>query len=224
MFLKTKKSITIISIIISLICFSLSIWQFKRLKWKEDLINSLEKAYISSPIQITDINENLKDFKYKKIISEGKFLNNKNMYLGPRVYKGQAGFKVMTPFVLKDGRIILTDRGWVREKKVYKEQKNLFVQGILKNYGERNFFTPKNEPKKNAWFYVDIVQMSEYVGYDLINDVILELINENDSNDYPIAKKPKVELSNNHLQYAATWFLLALVIIIMNFLYIKKNK
>ena len=56
MFLKINKSLTLISIIISLICFSLSIWQFKRLKWKEDLINNIEKAYNSDSININMLN------------------------------------------------------------------------------------------------------------------------------------------------------------------------
>ena len=62
MLLKIKKPFTLVSIIISLICFSLSIWQVKRLKWKEDLISNIEKAYNSDSININMLNDDLKNF------------------------------------------------------------------------------------------------------------------------------------------------------------------
>ena len=65
MLLKIKKTFTLVSIIISLICFSLSIWQVKRLKWKEDLISNIEKAYNSDSININILNDDLKNFKYR---------------------------------------------------------------------------------------------------------------------------------------------------------------
>ena len=226
MLLKIKKPITLISIIISLICFSLSIWQIKRLFWKSNLIDNLEIAYKSPPIKINNLHGDLREFKYKKVSAEGIFINKKNMYIEPRVYKGQVGFNLLTPLLLKDGRIILIDRGWIREKKFFNDdnEKNIFLQGILKESGKTNFFTPANVPKDNSWFYVDISQMSEYVGFNLIKHVYLELINKNDLNNYPIAKEPKVALLNNHLQYAITWAILGFVFLIMNYIYLRRNK
>ena len=217
--------ITLFSLIISLICFCLSAWQVKRLFWKSDLINSLELAYKSSPANINNLYGDLREFKYKKILVEGTFIN-KNMYLEPRTYNAQVGFNLISPFLLKDGRIILINRGWVREKKFFNDdnEKNVFLQGILKESDKKNFFTPKNVPKDNSWFYINILQMSKYVGFNLINYVFLELINENDLNNYPIAKEPKVALPNNHLQYSITWGMLAVIFLIMNYIYLRKNK
>ena len=95
---------------------------------------------------------------------------------------------------------------------------------FLKESDKKNFFTPKNVPKDNSWFYINILQMSKYVGFNLINYVFLELINENDLNNYPIAKEPKVALPNNHLQYSITWGMLAVIFLIMNYIYLRKNK
>ena len=47
---------------------------------------------------------------------------------------------------------------------------------------------------------------------------------ENDLNNYPIAKEPKVALQNNHLQYSITWGMLAVIFLIMNYIYLRKNK
>ena len=59
MLLKIKKPITLISIIISLICFSLSVWQIKRLQWKKELINNIENAYNSESININTLSGDL---------------------------------------------------------------------------------------------------------------------------------------------------------------------
>ncbi|SVD89777.1 uncharacterized protein METZ01_LOCUS442631, partial [marine metagenome] len=127
MLLKIKKSFTLVSIIISLICFSLSIWQIKRLKWKEDLISNIEKAYNSDSININMLNGDLKNFKFKNVYLEGIFINEKSMFLGPRVNKNQVGYYLITPFLLKDGRYILTNRGWLKEIIKIKEQKKEYL-------------------------------------------------------------------------------------------------
>jgi len=85
--LKIKNPITLISIIISLICFSLSVWQIKRLQWKKELINNIENAYNSESININTLSGDLNNFKFKKVHLEGYFLGEKNMFLGPRVNK-----------------------------------------------------------------------------------------------------------------------------------------
>ena len=75
MLLKKNKPLTLVSIIISLICFSLSIWQVKRLKWKEDLISNIEKAYNSDSININMLTGDLRNFKFKNVYLEGIFIN-----------------------------------------------------------------------------------------------------------------------------------------------------
>ena len=113
--LKIKKTFTLVSIIISLICFSLSIWQVKRLEWKKNLISNIEKAYNSDSININVLSGDLRNFKFKNVYLEGTFINEKSMFLGPRVNKDQVGYHLITPFLLKDGRYILTNRGWLKE-------------------------------------------------------------------------------------------------------------
>ena len=73
MLIKIRNSITFISIIISIICFSLCFWQIKRLHWKKDLIKNIENAYNSEPININLLKGNLINFKFKKIYQKVLF-------------------------------------------------------------------------------------------------------------------------------------------------------
>ena len=132
--LKIKKTFTLVSIIISLICFSLSIWQVKRLEWKKNLISNIEKAYNSDSININVLSGDLRNFKFKNVYLEGTFINEKSMFLGPRVNKDQVGYHLITPFLLKDGRYILTNRGWLKEIiKIREPNKEYLIKGILKD-------------------------------------------------------------------------------------------
>ena len=83
-----------------MICFSLSIWQVKRLEWKKNLISNIEKAYNSDSININVLSGDLRNFKFKNVYLEGTFINEKSMFLGPRVNKDQVGYHLITPFLL----------------------------------------------------------------------------------------------------------------------------
>ena len=224
MLLKIKKSFTLVSIIISLICFSLSIWQVKRLKWKEDLISNIEKAYNSDSININMVNGDLKKFKFKNVYLEGIFINEKSMFLGPRVNNNKVGYYLITPFLLKDGRYILTNRGWLKEIIKIKEQKKEYlIRGILKESDIKNIFTPKNNVEKNLWFYINTKQMSEFSGIKLVDNVFVDLIKINPNDKLTIINSSIPKIVNNHLQYVITWAILGLLFLVMNYIYSKRH-
>ena len=223
MLLKIKKTFTLISIIISLICFSLSVWQVKRLKWKEDLISNIEKAYNTDSININKLTGDLKNFKFKNVYLEGIFINEKSMFLGPRVNNDQVGYHLITPFLLKDGRYILTNRGWLKEIIKIKEQKKEYlIKGILKESDIKNVFTPKNNMEKNLWFYISTKQMSEFSEIKLVDNIFVDLIESNPSDKLTIINSSIPKIVNNHLQYAITWAILGLLFLVMNYIYSKR--
>ena len=224
MLLKIKKTFTLISIIISLICFSLSIWQVKRLKWKEDLISNIEKAYNSNYININMLTGDLRNFKFKNVYLEGIFINEKSMFLGPRVNKDQVGYHLITPFLLNDNRYILVNRGWLKKIIKIKEQKKEYlIKGILKESDIKNIFTPKNNMEENLWFYISTKQMSEFSKLKLVDNIFVDLIKSNSNDKLTIINSSIPKIVNNHLQYAITWAILGLLFLVMNYIYSKRH-
>ena len=224
MLLKIKKSFTLVSIIISLICFSLSIWQVKRLKWKEDLINNIEKAYNSDSININVLTGDLRNFKFKNVYLEGIFINEKSMFLGPRVNKDQVGYHLITPFLFNDNRYILVNRGWLKKIIKIKEQKKEYlIKGILKESDIKNIFTPKNNMEENLWFYISTKQMSEFSKLKLVDNIFVDLIKSNSNDKLTIINSSIPKIVNNHLQYAITWAILGLLFLVMNYIYSKRH-
>ena len=223
MLLKIKKTFTLVSIIISLICFSLSIWQVKRLKWKEDLISNIEKAYNSDSININMLTGDLRNFKFKNVYLEGIFINEKSMFLGPRVNKDQVGYHLITPFLFNDNRYILVNRGWLKKIIKIKEQKKEYlIKGILKESDIKNIFTPKNNMEENLWFYISTKQMSEFSKLKLVDNIFVDLIKSNSNDKLTIINSSIPKIVNNHLQYAITWAILGLLFLVMNYIYSKR--
>ena len=123
-----------------------------------------------------------------------------------------------------DSRYVLINRGWIKEKKINtNKNKKIFIKGIIKEANLKNIFTPKNNKKKNLWYYIDIDQMSEFTGLNLMKGVFLDLISSNELQEHAVPNNSRVKLSNNHLQYAVTWFLLGIVFLIMNYIYLRKK-
>ena len=224
MLLKKNKPLTLVSIIISLICFSLSIWQVKRLKWKEDLISNIEKAYNSNSININMLTGDLRNFKFKNVYLEGIFINEKSMFLGPRVNKDQVGYHLITPFLFNDNRYILVNRGWLKKIIKIKEQKKEYlIKGILKESDIKNIFTPKNNMEENLWFYISTKQMSEFSKLKLVDNIFVDLIKSNSNDKLTIINSSIPKIVNNHLQYAITWAILGLLFLVMNYIYSKRH-
>ena len=222
--LKIKKTFTLVSIIISLICFSLSIWQVKRLEWKKNLISNIEKAYNSDSININVLSGDLRNFKFKNVYLEGTFINEKSMFLGPRVNKDQVGYHLITPFLLKDGRYILTNRGWLKEIiRIREPNKEYLIKGILKESDIKNIFTPKNNMEKNLWFYISTDEMSKFAGLRLVDNIFVDLIGSNPNHKLTIINSSTPKIVNNHLQYAITWAILGLLFLVMNYIYSKRQ-
>tara|TARA_Y100000590_G_scaffold403760_1_gene490712 strand:+ start:2895 stop:3569 length:675 start_codon:yes stop_codon:yes gene_type:complete len=222
--IKIRNSITFISIIISIICFSLCFWQIKRLHWKKDLIKNIENAYNSEPININLLKGNLINFKFKKIYSEGSFLEEKSMFLGPRTYKNKVGYNLITPFLIKNNKYILINRGWIKEKKKFENQnKNYRIEGLLKEANVKNIFTPNNSINDNLWFYINTAEMAEFTDLNFIDNVFIDLIKIDENKNLTLINSSMPKIINNHLQYSITWGILGVVFLFMNYIYIKKR-
>ena len=95
-------------------CF-LGTWQLYRLQWKEDLINKIDQGLKSTPIRYSEKITN----DYQRVILNGKYNFENQIYLYSLNSNGRPGFDVITPFQTIEGYNILINRGWIN-----KEMKN----------------------------------------------------------------------------------------------------
>ena len=110
---------------------------------------------------------------------------------------------------LADGRRVLLDRGFVPigEKDAARGTGPIAVTGSLAWPQETDSFTSPPDRAKNIWFARDVPLMA--AALDTLPVMIV--VAESDAPDAPMPLPVTVNIPNDHLQYAITWFLLAVV-------------
>ena len=211
------KSLDIFFIFFIFTILSLGTWQVYRLYLKNNLISDLEKNLKTSSINFNvDI-----DKEYTKILFKKKDLNTKIFLY--HLNKGEIGFKVIVPYEINSSLLVLVDKGWIRKDKINLIKNTLFsddvIEGYTKKIREKNLFTPNNNIKEEFLYSVEIDNLKKSFNKNIYPLLIIQTSKTNKDiipNDY------EVRLPNNHLQYALTWYGLALFTIIF-FLYYRKK-
>ena len=192
-------------------------WQVYRLYLKNNLISDLEKNLKTSSINFNvDI-----DKEYTKVLFKKKDLNTKIFLY--HLNKGEIGFKVIVPYEINSSLLVLVDKGWIRKDKINLIKNTLFnddiIEGYTKKIREKNLFTPNNNIKEDFLYSVEIDNLKKSLNKNIYPLLIIQTSKTNKDiipNDF------EVRLPNNHLQYAITWYGLALFTIIF-FLYYRKK-
>jgi surfeit locus 1 family protein len=211
------------------ILLGLGSWQVDRLIWKQDLIESRQAQAEMPPIAVPTDTVLDPELGFRAAYAEGRFLNDQEKYLMARTRRGNVGFQVITPLEQEDGRVIMVNRGWVptdnRDPATRPEsliEGPVKVTGFLRLPAEKHWAQPENDPLKNQWFYVDVDHMAEDTGAELASPYYLELDETPVPGGLPIGGQAKVSLPNNHLEYAITWYSLALTLIVIFVMYHRR--
>jgi surfeit locus 1 family protein len=206
-----------------IILLSLGTWQLARLQWKEGLIAAREAGLHSAPTELPATLSAARALEFHPVRAEGEFLNDRELYVNDISDSGAAGFAIVTPLRLADGTVLLVDRGFVPTEREAPETRQageiagpVRVTGLLRiaAEGKPGWFTPDNDPARNSWFYVDIAAMAKAAG---IEGPVLQFYVAADASPnpggFPQGGQSVTDLPNNHLQYAITWYALALALI-----------
>ena len=185
---------------ITLFCF-LGTWQLYRLQWKQELISQISEGLKSTPIKYS---QNFKK-NYQRVILDGKYDFESQIYLYSLNDKGQPGYDVITPFETINKENVLVNRGWIQKE--FKNDLNINVSskniiGMLRQANRKNLFTPNNDINENIWFSINLEDVKNITGKKF-NKLIVYL--EDQNINIPQPKKITVDVPNNHLKYAITW-------------------
>ena len=221
----------------SMLCFSLcaivvllslGIWQLDRLEWKRSLIALVEER---QGLEVTPLStlyglEIISDQSYRRVSVEGVFLNEHSFLLSPRIYSKQSGSHLVTPLRLLDNNVVTVDRGWVPQKYLLEGiggEEVVSIQATIREPLKQNLFTPDNDLLKDQWYWMDLDAISMKVGVTVL-PIVLEQTQVGGKNTFPVRNQTVVSWSNNHLQYALTWFGLAFVFLASSVTYFFKHR
>lgn len=215
----------VIGVIGTAILLFLGAWQVQRLEWKEGLIAQIETRLAADPVALPDPLDPVRDHLLRVRV-EGRLGTDELHAIHTVKFKGP-GYRLIVPMDLQDQRI-LVDLGFVPEgqKDAVPREGSIrwdsgrsadTVTGLLYWPGEADSFTPDPDLSRNIWFARDPEQMGA-----ALNTYPVLLVAEAHSDDAVVLPQPPgVNLPNRHLEYALTWFGLALVWAIMSIFWLR---
>ena len=216
-----------------LILLGLGIWQVQRLHWKEGLIAQRDAAVAAAPIPPPQTLAEASGLEFRHIVAEGIFENDRELFLAASSDSGESGYQVVTPLKMTDGRTMFVNRGFIplelkdRSKRAAGELSGTQnVVGLLRLAPPKkpSFFLPENRPDLNLWFWVDLPAMARQDGIADVVPFYIDTDKTPNPGGWPRGGITRLDLPNDHLQYAITWFSLAVALFVIYVLYHRSNQ
>ncbi|MBY6242065.1 SURF1 family protein [Methylosinus sp. Sm6] len=215
------------ALMVALSC-TLGVWQLRRLAWKEALIAKVETRAHAAPVDLPPRSEwrsmRPEDYDFLHARATGRFdLAREALIFAPPPQGAgvEPGYRILTPFALEEGGVVLVDRGFLpislreTEARRHEPTGKTTIVGVLRSPQARNLFTPADDPNAGLFYTSDAPAIAAALKLEDAAPFTLEL-DAGDSAphapDLPRAYGANVELVNNHLSYAVTWFSLAAAI------------
>ena len=197
---------------------ALGVWQVERLAWKRDLMAQTELKLaaeaVAAPLPSRAIGP---EDAYTKVWVSGTFVVGKDAFVVASTRLGR-GFWVMTP-LQTDGFVVLVNRGFVASAQraaLVTPQGTVRVEGLLRLTEPEGSLLQRNEPLNDRWFSRDVAAIGVRQGLNNLAPYFVDAAvgSEPVQAGGPVAGLTVVQFRNNHLQYALTWFGLALLCLV----------
>lgn len=190
------------------VLLALGVWQMQRLEWKRGILAEIEARVAAAPVALPSAPD-AEAHRYLPVRAIGT-TGADELHVLVSIRGVGPGYRIVTPFAT-EGRVILLDRGFVREteKDILRPPKAMTVTGNLHWPEEIDRFTPKPDLGRNIWFARDVSAMAGI----LETEPVLLIARTVSETGPPVMPLP-VDTSgipNDHLEYAITWFSLAAV-------------
>ena len=211
-------------LVATLVLIGLGTWQMQRLAWKEALIAEREagraKPAAALPSEFATAAE-AKAFDFRTVTVTGVFRHDLEQLFGAKARAAVLGHHVLTPLVQTDGPAILIDRGWVPADKAHPASRpagqldgEVTISGIARYRAadQPGLFTPDNDADSGQWYHYDLKAIAPALGLTL-SPIVVEADATANPGGLPIGGRTEINLTNNHLHYAITWYGLAVALI-----------
>ena len=196
-------------------------WQVERLAWKRGLIERVEHRVHAEPIDAPGPDRwsglRKEDVEYLRVSLRGHYLHERETFVQAVTDLG-GGYWVLTPLRTVEGYDVLINRGFVppalRDASTRaggQVDGETRVVGLLRMSEPGGGFLRTNDSQADRWYSRDVAAIAAARGLSNAAPYFV------DAEDTGIAAAPRgnltvIAFTNNHLQYAITWFVLALML------------
>jgi surfeit locus 1 family protein len=204
------------------------VWQLERKAWKEGLIDAITRRMNAAPVPLPPAERwaglDAGHDEFTRVAFRSAFDSDQEalVFAGASAFRPDVsgvGYWVFAPARLASGARVVVNRGFVPEAKRDPSTRvegrisgPTDIVGVLRWPEHAGLFTPAGEPARNLWFARDQTAIAVAKGWSNVAPFYVELESPTPPGGLPQPGKLTVTLPNNHLQYAITWFGLAVVL------------
>jgi len=203
---------------------ALGVWQVHRLSWKLALIDHVAHRVHAPPVPApgpaawpavtADADA------YRRVVVSGHYENGRETLVQANTELGP-GFWVLTPFDTARGFTVLVNRGFVppehrdpATRAAGQIAGETTVTGLLRITEPNGTLLRSNDPAHDRWYSRDVAAIARARGLGTVAPYFIDAERAALPAQAPVGGLTVVHFRNAHLQYAITWFALALLTLI----------
>lgn len=201
------------------ILISLGLWQLDRLAWKEALIATLHERLAAAPVDLpppsdwSRLTPDNSEFRRVKLRAEFPDLPRASVYAGAPALRTDIkspGYFIFAPARLPGGETVVVNTGWVPTERQYQWNRgSREIVGYLRWPEQPGLFVSDHDAAGDIWFVRDPGAMAKMRGWGEVAPFYIDMESPMPAAGLPRPGPLTVNLRNNHLGYAWTWFGLA---------------
>ncbi|MCC7328091.1 MAG: SURF1 family protein [Burkholderiales bacterium] len=191
------------------------LWQRDRMEQKQALRAQLDAAAARAPETLPDLRD-WTSWRFRPVEVAGTFDAKRQILIDNKVHEGHAGFQVVAPLVLVDGRVVLVNRGWVAGGATRADLPaasppagNVRLRGRLNVPAVAYLELEHTTVAGHVWQNLDVQRIAKAFDMTLV-PVVIEQTAAVDAADALVRDWPAPDLGvNTHRIYMVQWFTFA---------------
>lgn len=229
---RSITGLALITLVMVTVLAGLGVWQLHRKDEKRALISALTERLAAAPVSLPAASEwsalDPAHDEFRRVSFRATFEARPDamVYSSGSAVRDDIsgpGTWAFLPARLSDGRTVVINTGFVQNTMQDRAQQDRAVTrlvtgapemltGYIRFSEKSGSFTPDADVNKRLWFLRDHRAMAQRLGWGEVAPFYIDLESPVPASGVPKPGPLHVHLKDNHLQYAITWFGLALVV------------
>jgi len=208
----------LLSFVLFVAAIGLGVWQVKRLHWKENLLAEIATAQSNPPIPLP-----AEPRQYTKVAVNGRWDQPHAVLYGTDVRRDQLGSFLIEPLLRPGHPPLIVNRGFIPDNQAKNPGPtgDVTVTGYITAPDHIHWWSVKDDLPERHFYTLNPTNIAGALAMPTPEPYLLELMG--DQTSYPEPAHAFPDLPNNHLNYAVTWFSLALVDLVIFVLSARKT-
>jgi len=231
---------TLFALAAFVVLIGLGTWQLERKAWKEELITALGQRLAAPPVALparerwASLDPAHDEFRRVSLHAEFLRVPEGRVYTAGSALRDDIktpGYFAFAPARMPDGSIVVVNRGYVPNphpdaslRPTGLNEGAVDIIGVMRWPESPSWFVTPHNVSQDLWFVRD--QQAMAAAYDW-GEVALFYVDQEapvPGSGVPRPAPLKVNLRNEHLQYALTWYGLAAVLVAAFFFWVRSRR